>query len=96
MYIAQESMRSTAQFLRSHPSVFVFLYGSDESPPQNVEQMYLNVLEEEVLFLLFSLFIFSFSFFPLTPQFLKLWPNPSLASAADTNSSITGSTGQKN
>ena len=63
MYVAQESLRSTVQFLRSHPSVFVFLYGSDESPPANVEQMYLNVLEAEVFFALLDLlFIFPLIF----------------------------------
>ncbi len=68
--VAKESLRSQIQWLRIHPSVLVFLYGSDESPPTNVEQMYLDVFAEE------------------------LWPNPTLASAADTSSPLTGSTGE--
>lgn len=34
--------------LRIHPSVIVFLYGSDENPPPNVEQPYLDVFHDEV------------------------------------------------
>jgi len=45
--IAQESMRYQMRQLRNHPSVFVFLYGSDNAPPPAVEQMYLQVMSEE-------------------------------------------------
>jgi hypothetical protein len=34
--------------LRIHPAVIVFLYGSDENPPPNVEQPYLEVFADEV------------------------------------------------
>ena len=44
--VATESLRSQALRLRSHPSVLVWLYGSDNAPPPEVEQEYLNVLKE--------------------------------------------------
>ena len=44
--IAAESMRSQIRILRNHPSVFVWLYGSDGPPPANVEKMYLGILKE--------------------------------------------------
>ena len=45
--IAGESLRDQIRRLRNHPSVFVFLYGSDESPNDQAEQVYRKVLEEE-------------------------------------------------
>ena len=45
--VARESMRYQLRQLRNHPSVFVFLYGSDNAPPPAVEQMYLQVMAEE-------------------------------------------------
>jgi exo-1,4-beta-D-glucosaminidase len=45
--IAGESLRDQIRRLRNHPSVFVFLYGSDESPNEEAEKVYLKVLEEE-------------------------------------------------
>ena len=44
--IARESLRSQIQRLRNHPSVFVWLNGSDNPPPANVEQEYIAVLKE--------------------------------------------------
>ena len=44
--IAGESLRSQIQILRNHPSVFVWLYGSDGPPPADVEKMYLGILKE--------------------------------------------------
>jgi exo-1,4-beta-D-glucosaminidase len=44
--IAGASMTDQARRLRNHPSVFVWLYGSDNPPPADVEQMYLDILEE--------------------------------------------------
>jgi exo-1,4-beta-D-glucosaminidase len=44
--IAAESLRSQIRILRHHPSVFVWLYGSDGPPPANVEKMYLGILKE--------------------------------------------------
>ncbi|HEY4817961.1 MAG TPA: glycoside hydrolase family 2 TIM barrel-domain containing protein [Candidatus Acidoferrum sp.] len=44
--IAAESLRSQIRILRNHPSVFVWLYGSDGPPPANVEKMYLGILKE--------------------------------------------------
>jgi exo-1,4-beta-D-glucosaminidase len=44
--IAGASMADQARRLRNHASVFVWLYGSDNPPPADVEQMYLNVLKE--------------------------------------------------
>ena len=39
-------MADQARRLRNHASVFVWLYGSDNPPPADVEQMYLNILKE--------------------------------------------------
>jgi exo-1,4-beta-D-glucosaminidase len=44
--IAAESLRSQALRMRSHPSVLVWLNGSDEPPPPVVEKTYLGVLKE--------------------------------------------------
>jgi exo-1,4-beta-D-glucosaminidase len=44
--IAGASMADQARRLRNHAGVFVWLYGSDNPPPADVEQMYLNVLKE--------------------------------------------------
>jgi exo-1,4-beta-D-glucosaminidase len=44
--IAGASMADQARRLRNHASVFVWLYGSDNPPPADVEQMYLNALKE--------------------------------------------------
>lgn len=45
--IAEAAMRDQARLLRNHPSVFVWLYGSDNPPPVDVEKMYLRILHEE-------------------------------------------------
>ncbi len=45
--IAGESLRDQIRRLRNHASVFVWLYGSDESPNDEAEKVYLKVLEEE-------------------------------------------------
>lgn len=42
--IAQESMRSEALRIGSHPSVIGFLIGSDKAPPADLEQAYLEAL----------------------------------------------------
>ena len=39
--IAGDSLRDQIRILRNHPSVFVWLYGSDGPPPADVETMYL-------------------------------------------------------
>jgi exo-1,4-beta-D-glucosaminidase len=44
--IAVQSLRSQALRLRQHPSVFVWLNGSDIPPPARVERAYLKVLSE--------------------------------------------------
>jgi exo-1,4-beta-D-glucosaminidase len=69
--IAGDSLRSQIRILRNHPSVFVWLYGSDNPPPADVEKMYLGVLKE------------------------LAWPNPSVSSAADTPTTVTGTSGVK-
>ena len=43
--ISQESLRDQIRRLRNHPSLFVWLDGSDNPPPPDVEQNYLNVLK---------------------------------------------------
>ncbi len=45
--IAQGSLRDQVRRLRGHPSVFVWLNGSDGPPPGDVEQMYLDVERQE-------------------------------------------------
>src|SRR5262249_55900949 len=44
--VAAASLRDQALRLRNHPSVFVWLYGSDGPPPGEVEEMSLKVLED--------------------------------------------------
>ena len=44
--IAGDSLRDQIRILRNHPSVFVWLYGSDGPPPADVETMYLGILKE--------------------------------------------------
>jgi exo-1,4-beta-D-glucosaminidase len=44
--IAQKSWRDQIVRLRNHPSVFNWLYGSDNFPPANVEKMYIQVLND--------------------------------------------------
>ncbi|MFH1194093.1 MAG: sugar-binding domain-containing protein [bacterium] len=43
--IAELSWRDQITQLRSHPSVFTWLYGSDNFPPEDVERRYINVLK---------------------------------------------------
>jgi exo-1,4-beta-D-glucosaminidase len=45
--IAGASLRDQIRRLRGHPSVFVWLNGSDGPPPADVEQMYLNIERDE-------------------------------------------------
>jgi exo-1,4-beta-D-glucosaminidase len=44
--VAAASLRDQITRLRNHPSVFVFLNGSDNPPPPEVEQMYLDIEKE--------------------------------------------------
>src|SRR5713226_6353886 len=44
--IAAASLRDQITRLRNHPSVFVWLNGSDNPPPANVERMYLDIEKE--------------------------------------------------
>ena len=44
--IAEASQRDQLRLLRNHPSLLVWLNGSDNPPPSNVEKMYLNVGHE--------------------------------------------------
>lgn len=69
--IAAASLSDQLMRLRNHPSVFVWLYGSDNPPPANIETLYLEVLKD------------------------TNWPNPSLSSASDTPTKITGPSGVK-
>jgi exo-1,4-beta-D-glucosaminidase len=69
--IAKASMQDQALRLRNHPSVFVWLYGSDNPPPADVEKMYLSVLKEAE------------------------WPNPSVSSASEQKTKVTGVSGVK-
>jgi exo-1,4-beta-D-glucosaminidase len=46
MKIAQQSLRDQMYRLRSHPSLVMWLNGSDNPPPANVEQAYLNIEKE--------------------------------------------------
>jgi exo-1,4-beta-D-glucosaminidase len=69
--IAGDSLRSQIRILRNHPSVFVWLYGSDNPPPADVERMYLGILND------------------------LEWPNPSVSSAAESPTPLTGPSGVK-
>jgi exo-1,4-beta-D-glucosaminidase len=44
--IAAASLKSQIHILRQHPSVFVWLNGSDGPPPADVESMYLSILRD--------------------------------------------------
>jgi exo-1,4-beta-D-glucosaminidase len=46
LQIATASLRSQSMRLRSHPSLLVWLYGSDNPPPPNVERAYIDVLKQ--------------------------------------------------
>ncbi len=46
MMTAQKSWTDQILRLRNHPSVFTWLYGSDNFPPENVEKMYIQVLKD--------------------------------------------------
>ena len=69
--IASASMKDQAQRLRNHPSVYVWLYGSDNPPPAAIERMYLNILKDSE------------------------WPNPSVSSASEQPTPVTGASGVK-
>jgi exo-1,4-beta-D-glucosaminidase len=45
--IAHASLSDQITRLRNHPSVFVWLYGSDNPPPANVETAYLQILKDK-------------------------------------------------
>jgi exo-1,4-beta-D-glucosaminidase len=42
--VAMESLTSQIRILRKHPSVFVWLNGSDNPPPADIEKSYLDIL----------------------------------------------------
>ncbi|HET7106634.1 MAG TPA: glycoside hydrolase family 2 protein [Candidatus Acidoferrum sp.] len=69
--IAAASMVDQASRLRNHPSVFVWLYGSDGPPPADIENMYLDILKN------------------------LEWPNPTVSSASETPTKVTGKSGVK-
>jgi exo-1,4-beta-D-glucosaminidase len=69
--IAAASLIDQISRLRNHPSVFVWLYGSDGPPPAEIETMYLDLLKE------------------------LEWPNPTISSASETPSKVTGKSGVK-
>ncbi len=69
--IAAASMVDQITRLRTHPSVFVWLYGSDNPPPPDIENMYLGILRD------------------------LEWPNPSVSSASETPTTVTGKSGVK-
>jgi exo-1,4-beta-D-glucosaminidase len=69
--IAAASLVDQISRLRNHPSVFVWLYGSDGPPPADIENMYLGILKD------------------------LDWPNPSISSASETPTTVTGKSGVK-
>jgi exo-1,4-beta-D-glucosaminidase len=69
--IAGASLEDEIHRLRNHPSVFVWLYGSDNPPPAEVEAMYLKILKD------------------------LQWPNPSVSSASQKPTTVTGASGVK-
>ncbi|MGB6497773.1 MAG: glycoside hydrolase family 2 protein, partial [Candidatus Acidiferrum sp.] len=69
--VASASLTSQITRLRNHPSVFVWLNGSDGPPPADVERMYLDI--EKTLG----------------------WLNPTLSSASEEKTTVTGKSGVK-
>jgi exo-1,4-beta-D-glucosaminidase len=69
--IARASLRSQMLRLRHHASLLVWLNGSDNPPPPNVERAYLQIEAE------------------------THWPNPTLSSASQTPTTVTGESGVK-
>ncbi len=69
--IAAASLTDQITRLRNHPSVFVWLYGSDNPPPPDIENMYLGILKD------------------------LQWPNPTVSSASETPTTVTGKSGVK-
>jgi len=69
--IAAASMADQGARLRNHPSVFVWLYGSDNPPPPEIETMYLGILKD------------------------LEWPNPTVSSASEQSTKVTGKSGVK-
>jgi exo-1,4-beta-D-glucosaminidase len=70
-FIAAASLTDQISRLRNHPSVFVWLYGSDNPPPPDIENMYLDILKD------------------------LEWPNPTVSSASETSTTVTGKSGVK-
>ena len=69
--IAAASLVDQISRLRNHPSVFVWLYGSDNPPPPDIENMYLGILKD------------------------LEWPNPTVSSASEQSTTVTGKSGVK-
>jgi exo-1,4-beta-D-glucosaminidase len=69
--IAAASLVDQITRLRNHPSVFVWLYGSDNPPPPPIETMYLDIIKD------------------------LHWPNPTVSSASETPTKISGNSGVK-
>ncbi|MGB7438688.1 MAG: glycoside hydrolase family 2 protein [Candidatus Acidiferrum sp.] len=69
--IAADSLTDQLSRLRNHPSVFVWLYGSDNPPPPEIEHMYLDIFKETE------------------------WPNPTVSSASEQTTTVTGKSGVK-
>ncbi|MGC1484257.1 MAG: sugar-binding domain-containing protein [Candidatus Acidiferrum sp.] len=69
--VAAASLTSQITRLRNHPSVFVWLNGSDGPPPAGVEKMYLGIEKD------------------------LGWPNPTLSSASEEKTTVTGNSGVK-
>ena len=69
--IAAASLVDQISRLRNHPSVFVWLYGSDNPPPPKIENMYLDILKN------------------------LEWPNPTVSSASEQSTKVTGKSGVK-
>jgi exo-1,4-beta-D-glucosaminidase len=69
--IAAAALNDQISRLRNHPSVYVWLYGSDGPPPAVIEKMYLGILKD------------------------LEWPNPTISSASDSPTTVTGKSGVK-
>jgi exo-1,4-beta-D-glucosaminidase len=44
--VAVQSLRDQIYQMRAHPSVFTFLYGSDEAPPEQIEKIYVDTFSQ--------------------------------------------------
>ena len=85
-------IRTQIKRLRINPSILVFMYSSDELPPLSVEMNYLKVSTDSFIIYNQPIFCHHLTINQSINQVFmeESWPNPTLQSAADTTSTVTG------